>query len=251
LFTSAESIQKLQNILAWKPAEVPPFDLGQIANENRKWQKAIGAVVADALLPVLNREDLSPSCINAIFEFERTAFSIVQAFPGLLRLVPQSEERAVTDILTAMVSREADQTAAGFNAIYRWMRLHSEGGLNQIPKRLLDSVVSIVETRREPGLLHALNLSSHLLCAGALDRDAQERIIAVLGLIFIEASYGSARDNPTLDLTTITLVRAAAVRLAVALLSQGNTSVEIQKWIEDAAEDPMPEVRFAATTPPE
>jgi hypothetical protein len=251
LFTAAESIQKLKNILAWKPAEVPPFDLGQMANENRKCQQAIGAVVADALLPVLNREDLSPSCINEIFEFESTAFSIVQAFPELLRFVPQSEERAITGILKAMVSREADQTSAGFNAIYRWMRLHREGGLHQIPKRLLDSVVSIVETRREPGLLHALNLSSHLLYAGALDRDAQERIIAVLGLIFIEASYGSARDNPTLNLTTITLVRAAAVQLAVALRSKGNTSAKIQKWIEDAAEDPMPEVRFATTTPPE
>jgi hypothetical protein len=251
VYTATEAIEKLRAVLDWRPAEPRTFDLGATITENRACQRAIGGVVADALLPVLRPGDLSQDLVYQVFDFEAYGFSIVQAYPELLRLFPASEERAITGILRAMVGRESDEAWAGFNALYRWMRLHKEGALPPVPKRLLDSVVSVVETRREPGLLHALNLSSHLLNADALDSDAQERIIAVLGLIFIEASYASAQESAALKLSTITLVRASAVQLAVALRSKGNPNANLQGWIEGAASDPMPEVRFAAITPPE
>jgi hypothetical protein len=108
-------------------------------------------------------------------------------------------------------------------------------------------VVSIIEARREPGLLHALGVSCQLVDAGLFTTDDIERLIAALGLVFFETSY----SDPTCTEfrpTTFTLVRANAVRLADALQRSGRSDPGILECLKIAEQDPVPEVRFASST---
>lgn len=108
----------------------------------------------------------------------------------------------------------------------------------------------MIETRRDPGLLHALNIATHLLRAKLLDRSNQERIEAVLDIINIETSY-TVGIRSSAEERTLTLVRAAAVRFAGELKCAGTTNPDMEQLLLMASEDPMPEVRFAVGSPPE
>ena len=116
-----------------------------------------------------------------------------------------------------------------------------------MPRRLVDSVVNIIETRREPGLFHALTNSLHLLDEGILTQLDCERLIASLGLIFIETDYSQQNPNE-IETISITLVRAAAVRLAGCLKRHGMSDDRLIQLLTNAELDPMPEVRFATTS---
>jgi hypothetical protein len=140
-----------------------------------------------------------------------------------------------------------DSAWAAFNALHRWTTLAKEGLISPVPRRLVESVVSIIEARREPGLLHALSISCQFLAAGPLTTDDVERLIAALEIVFIETSYNEpscAEFRPT----TFTLVRAQAIRLADTLRRSGRADASILECPKNAERDPMPEVRFATST---
>jgi hypothetical protein len=161
-----------------------------------------------------------------------------------VRIQPSLLERATNIILKMMLRRDSDQTAAGFHAAYRWVDMAKEGAVPDVPRRLVDSIVTMVETRREPGLLPAMRNSLHLLNAGVLTQEDRERLTDALGLIFIETDYSQQKPNE-IETIAITLVRATAVRLADCLMRHGMSDDRLSKLLIDAERDPMPEVRFA------
>jgi hypothetical protein len=146
-----------------------------------------------------------------------------------------------------MISRDRDNNAAGFHAVYRWASVAKQGTAPEVPRRLVDSVVNIIETRREPGLFHALTNSLHLLDEGILTKLDCERLIAALALIFIETDYSQQNPNE-IETISITLVRAATVRLADCLKRHGMSDDRLIQLLTDAEMDPMPEVRFATAS---
>jgi hypothetical protein len=72
-------------------------------------------------------------------------------------------------------------------------------------------------------------------------------LIAALGLIFIETDYSWQNPNE-IERISITLVRAAAVRLAGCLKRHGITDDRLIQLLTRAELDPMPEVRFATAS---
>ncbi len=247
MFDSREALEKLNRLLAWQPKPERQFDLGQIATENKLARRALGAVIADGILPVLSPEELSSELVERIFDREADALSIVQSYPELLRLRPSEADRAVKGILRAMVSQDGDEAWAGFNALYRWIRSTSRGESSDVPRRLVEITISIIETRREPGLLHALLIARHLADNGMLGASDMERLVGALGLIFIESAYDAAINSRVIGITTLTLVRAASVRLAFTLNTCGVKHPDVEAWLTSASSDPMPEVRFAVS----
>jgi hypothetical protein len=164
--------------------------------------------------------------------------------PELVRIQPSLLERATNVILQMMVSRDRDKNSAGFHAVYRWVDIAKQRTAPAVPRRLVDAVVNIVETRREPGLFHALTNSLHFLDEGILTQLDGERLVAALALIFIETGYSQQNSNE-IETISITLVRAAAVRLASCLKRHGMCDDRLMHLLADAQLDPMPEVRFA------
>lgn len=221
LYDSHEALEKLDRFLGWRPTPVPPLDLGQVADENKRCRQALGSAIADAILPALSPGELTSEMANRIFARETDSLSICQAYPEVLRLLPSEEERAVSGTIRAMLSRDNNIAWSGFNALYRWLNGTLRGDFLRIPRRLIEITISVAETRREPGLLHALDLARHLTVAGILDIGEMERLAGALELIRLETAYDAAERESTINVTTLTLVRSMTVRLANSLRSRG------------------------------
>ena len=247
VLTKDEALKLLNAVIDWHPKIEPEFDLGNIRRENHLSRQAIGALLADAILPPLTSSDISSALIEGCVSLIEAdvAPSVTQALPELVRIQPSFLERATNIILQMMVRRDSDQTAAGFHAAYRWVDMAKEGTVPDVPRRFVDSIVTMIETRREPGLLPALRNSLHLLNAGILTQVDCERLTDALGLIFIETDYSQQKPNE-IETIAITLIRATAVRLADCLMRHGTSDDRLSKLLTDAERDPMPEVRFAA-----
>jgi hypothetical protein len=239
------AVKMLDALLAWKPKVAPSFDLAGVRRENDDCRQAMGAVLADAILPSLSMDDMTTGQIDGCFQLveQSIAPTATQALPELLRIDPSRSDRVAKDILKAMISIENNRAWAGFNAIYRWMNLTSEGKLPQISGGIVDRVIFTVEARRDPGLQHSLGISRYLLEAQLLGPEDKDRLATALGPIFSATDY-SNHEPEGVDPITYTIVRASAVRLADALKKSGVDGTG-RGWLEDYASDPMPEVRFA------
>ena len=245
-----EAIRRLAAILAWQPQDENRNPFAQANIENRECRKAIGGVLADAVLPVLDTGDLSTDQIDGCLRLLETNVAVSTALPELLRVAPAFEDRIIKALLRAMVSIESDAAWAGFNAIYRWMIMCREETAPKMPRKVVEALVSVIETRREPGLLHAMSIAHHLIEEALVGSDDMERLSSALGMLFIE--FGYADPNCTNDRAiTFTLLRASSVKMATALKRAGVMSENIDEWIASAAVDPIPEVRFAAIAPEE
>ena len=239
------ALELLRGILDWSPKKAPQFDLGGVELENEQSRRAIGQVLADAILPELDSEDLTSEQLlecYTLLEGSRSSTGAL-AIPELLALDKSHGARATRDIQTAMLSTDNDKAWSGFNAIYRWIDLSKEDKLDDLPGILIDRAVSAVETRREPGLLHALSTSLTLLRKKKLKPEHMERLAEALPGVFAATDY-SDKSTEVIDPITYTLVRAAAVRLAHGLKQEGIAG-EGPGWNSDHENDQMPEVRFA------
>jgi hypothetical protein len=147
-----------------------------------------------------------------------------------------------------MLSRDSNVAWSGFNALYRWLRGTQRGDFLSIPRRLIEITLSVIETRREPGLLHALDLARHLTVAEILNISEMERLAGAIELIHLETAYDAAQREEAFNVTTLTLVRAMAVRLAHSLKARSVKPQDVETWLNEAPSDPMPEVRFALDT---
>jgi hypothetical protein len=241
-YTTDIALERLRGVLQWAPEKAPELYLGNVSGKNLQVSEVLGAYVANAVLPVLSPGDLTEEMIQALFEKLGAVPSLVQALPQVLRLEPQRVADVSMAILKAMTSRDSREAFFGFNTLYRWIELIKEEALSEFPERLADGVTSIIEMRREPGLVHALNVARFLVCAGLLSETNRKRIADVMGIVNVESAYNAA--SLTED-RMITLIREAATKLAQSLKTSGTENADIEAWVASAATDPMPEVRFA------
>jgi hypothetical protein len=243
--TKEKALKLLRGILEWRPQEASQFDFGLVDRKNEEIRRAIGQVLADAILPELSPEDLTSEQLLDCYTLVESSRSSTgaQAIPELLTLDKSHGSRATRDIQTAMLSTENDKVWSGFYAIHRWIDLFEGDKLSELPEILIDRVVSAVETRREPGLLDALGTSLMLLEKRRLNAEHTQRLAEALPGVFAATNY-SEQSTEVIDPITYTLVRAAAVRLARGLRQAGIEGQGLG-WNSDHENDPMPEVRFA------
>jgi len=251
--TRDRALAVLDGILHWKPRERPEFDLGGVGRENDMARRALGRVLADGVLPTLNAADLSSEVVNTIFELTEggVAPSLTQAMPGLVQLRPDLRDRSAKLVLQMIFSADTDENASGFHALSRWAQLVKSNLLTDIPSGIVDAAVYTVEIRRHPGLLQALKGTLHLLNLGLLTGLEPARLVSALRTLFLETDYSRITSGQSEEIFTITLVRAATVKLAVGLKSRGFSDPQLDQVLTDAERDPLPEVRFAISEPEE
>ncbi len=170
--------------------------------------------------------------------------SAILALPEVSRFDPLRLARVIWIIRRGLLSSEGDAVFFALDAIHRWRTTARDGKLQACPAALIQDVVAIAATRREPGLIHALYFVTDLVSDGNLSKEDQSRLADTLEAMRHETDYShwDIKDPRT---TTITLVRARCVRLADKLRAAGEVHPAIAAWIDDAKIDPMPEVRYA------
>jgi hypothetical protein len=129
--------------------------------------------------------------------------------------------------------------------LVQWSQLFGEGQLPEITRPLIEQLLAIIEIRHEAGLHILLNAAVALTNAALLTESDMIRVQHALrdllgGTRYEDVPITSARA------VSIPLVRQESVRLAVALKRRIADDGTFDAWIEAAARDPLPEVRFAA-----
>lgn len=74
----------------------------------------------------------------------------------------------------------------------------------------MDAAVHTVETRRHPGLLQSLKVTSHLLDLGIATGSESARLASALITLFLETDYCRITPDQSESIVTLTLARAAA-----------------------------------------
>lgn len=240
LFTKEEALALMDKVLNWQPEAVPAHDFNRVAQGNSDAAQAIGTIIADQVLPLFSPGELDKDLVNRLLEHTSRNAAVVQAFPELLRVNPDSEARITQGILDAMLCPQPRTAWSGFNAVYRWLRTWQKGTLPPVSHPLIDGLLWIIDTRSESGRLHALLNAIHLTKAGVFEKTDRTRLLHALALIFAETAYQNATYS-----TSLTLLRATCVRLANTLKDAGESSAEIDKWLGLVDQDPLPEVRYA------
>jgi hypothetical protein len=162
--------------------------------------------------------------------------------------MPDLAERAYREIRRSFVSSNIIRAYAGSRGLYAWIKLAQSGEL-ALPERLSSDVIAAVEARREPALLPALQQAQELISCDFVSPERLEHLPDTLDLLFVETAY-SNQDRGGLRSDTLTMIRAACVRLASVLRTRGVLNEGVTDWIVAAATDPIPEVRFALSCNP-
>jgi hypothetical protein len=238
-----DALKIADTLLAWKPpkageARAEAFDRGD----------AIGRVLADAVLPVLNASDLKKRADRLFALVEESGITgPLEALPRLVTMLPAIEGRALEHIRRALASRAPEIVFPAMSAVARWIQLAERDGV-AFPPVLAREVASLCGMRREPALFPALQMARKLVIAGLATEEDQDRLVEALELLAVETDYAT-QDEGDFNAMSLTLVRKECVRLADALANAGRQAAALKSWVEKAPGDPIPEVRYALFEP--
>jgi hypothetical protein len=170
----------------------------------------------------------------------------VAALPNFLETVPTTQDSVVLAIHRGLSAAEHLRISGAATALIRWSRLIHTHALPSIPRRLIEQLLSMIETRQEEGL--------HLLAAIALIKDGtltgedMTRLTRTLSDLREDTKYSSVLLDSR-RAVSISLVRQQCVRLAQLLKQKISDDGTLDRWLEEGHSDPLPEVRAGYTWP--
>lgn len=182
---------------------------------------------------------------------------IHELVPGLLISCPSRRDRLVECLHTGLASGDFDELLSAARALYLWLEDTRRAGtrLEAPPDTLMREVGLIIASRRRGALANVLEIAQWVFDRGTLkQRDLIQRLVLDgLEHLLRDLAYGvpsheeegveppSANDD--LD---VPLLRLRCVQVVVAMAKAGmDEEVIVEKWLGEAEQDPMAEVRLA------
>jgi len=238
-------------VVAWDPSPVANNDLlaGFKQNFNDFVRRQVSEALTFAVVPAMTREDRNEARLRALLDFiNRTkSWRAVAALPNFLELVPTMEESIVLAIHRGLSAAEDVGISGAATALIRWSHLIRTHELMSIPRRLIEQLLSMIETRQEEGLHILLNAAVTLIEVGTLSEEDMARLTHTLSDLREETKYSSVLLDSR-RAVSISLVRQQCVRLAQLLKQKISDDGTLDGWLEEGRSDPLPEVRFSAQT---
>lgn len=248
--TADEATAIAARILDWSPPERSSRRLVRIPEWSERQEADSRAhALAMAIFPVLPEGELTDQLVDAMFALTADAPGFISALPHLVLRRQDIAERAYRETRRSFVSSNIIRAYAGSRALHAWIKLARSGEL-ALPERLSTDVIAAVEARREPALLPALQRAQELISYEFVSPAQLEHLPDTLDLLFVETAY-SNQDRGGLRSDTLTMIRAACVRLAGALQKRGMLEECVTDWALAASTDAIPEVRFALSLDPD
>lgn len=237
------ALTTLDALLAWKPKPIPKHDLfDETRRNNMAIEQILAPALADAVLPVLTGLDDArrERLFTAVADPDRP--SLVLAVPELIRLAPERSAAWIAQLRRGL-SRQEMSLVAAVDGVMRFVAPNRSLGV-YLPPELASDVVALCEIRRDAGVYQALTCAHRLIAADALSTEQLERMAEVLARLADETDYAvwSEADPRT---RALTLIRACCVRIARLLDAGSIKTGGVMRWLDLAADDPAPEVRFA------
>ncbi|WP_108681790.1 SIR2 family protein [Methyloceanibacter sp. wino2] len=231
----------IDNALEWNASGKSP---ARLDHEDERTAEAIAGALASTVIPTLSEGEIDAERCCAILAHiaDRSLPSLLRVLPALVRANKSIADEAHESIRNGLSSLDSHVVVSALSAIY-WLARFARNGGEPIPYILAAEVVSLCVMRREQGLTSALSVARDLVAANAIDDQGMRRLIEAIELVRTETSYETWSDEERRS--DVGLIREAALRLAAALKNAGSSTPSIDKWMEEAATDPLPEVRYA------
>jgi hypothetical protein len=238
--------------VAWDPpslANDDPLGAGFKQNFNDFVRRQAGAALTFAVVPAMNREDRNEVRLQALTDFiNRTkSWSAIAALPNFLETVPTMQDSVVLAIHRGLSAADHVRISGAATALIRWSRLIHTHALTHIPRRLIEQLLSMIETRQDEGLHLLLDAAIALIKDGTLTDEDMARLMLTLSDLREETKYSTVLFDSR-RAVSISLVRQQCVRLAQLLTQKIADDGTLDGWLEEGRSDPLPEVRFSAQT---
>jgi hypothetical protein len=253
--TREQALRMFGRMTAWR---LPEVELGPLSaalsqgNIDRE-RRLIGQALALAVAPALSAEDRTEQRADALLALINMAGveTAIAALPYFICSAGESglRQAVVQRIRLGFVGRSPDEVSGAAAAIETWVKSARQNHSPDLPRQLIEQVITAVEMRREIGLSTLVWCARRLVEEKALTPDDKGRLGAALGDLLVETAYERV-DPRSWTAVTVSLVRAECVRLAQALRAEDSVMTETDAWLEAAAVDTLPEVRFLVANDP-
>ncbi len=243
------AVHFFDHLVAWRSAESDhPFDL---FNEQSEISSAIGEALVYSIVEALPKAALTAQNLDRLCLLLSDCKQ-----PILLRAMPyfacsearlgEKVERAISEALQKL---EPSYSAYAAQAILQWRKIQSvsEAGAT---KRLITRLIHLIVSGRTRGLANLLDIALELVNCEWLGSVETNLLSESLPQIFETCSYANVDERISWEIIDFPLVRIACVKLASSIMqSQQDCNEHLESLVAIAQQDPLPEVRFATSSP--
>lgn len=239
-----------------KEKQKPHFRLFDDEPAFRAFMNALWDVMREVIIPAVPRgSSTAKSILEFVDEVRQAEVPVGAVLPALLILDPNRNNMAVSALRQEFAHQRHEYYLSALRGIVYWANVdltHSaRRPLPKPPVDLIRAVGSAVLFRR--GEFEAMRLSMDASEAilrkqgSSSDRQFRQSLIVALDYLSTEAEYSpNASSNHRIPYEGIPLIREYCARLTTRLAAAGHRNDPIvNRWIEAAKADPLPEIRFA------
>lgn len=240
-----QAVNYFAQFVVWRPKNDGHDLLGFADQMENQIGELIGEVLARSIIPVLPAQALTEENFQKLYAFytEVESPEAIMAFPPFAAANDRFEDRVERVIRQGLQEQDSKKVAYSSYALLKWRELSASAGTS----RLILKLVYMIGSSRMTGLAALLWTANQLYSKGYLSEGDSDSLIEILPVIFDNTDYKNI-SHSSREAVTISLVRAACIRLARDILSVNNDkNPELLRMLEIAKQDPLPEVRFAET----
>ena len=249
-----QSIENLVRAWAARRPYAPSWFLGRDRAEERR---AVG-YVASLLVRIQMGEQTGALFSRRVLGGHDGETPQYELVPGIVASHTEELDRLTLALQTGLGSEDFDELLSAARALFLWLSAAQEPAsrLAQPPPELVREVGVLVASRRWVAVANVLEIVALVFEKGAVEHREVLKELVLHGLVYLrqELAYRSASqavssgrsrlaDEEDVD---VPLLRLRCVQAAIAMTDAGfGDEPAVAKWIEEAEDDPLPEVRFA------
>lgn len=249
LLPSAEQAESLfDRLIVWRPWEMrdDAFDFGR--SQRVRLAESIGSALSYAIAPALSKDANNTERFEKLFslyEDVEDVVSVIPAFVYFFHISADVASKVEKIIRKALQGRDTKTVSYAAIALVKWVELTGPTENTQISS-LISRMVAIIESGRTIGLPQLLSASRELLSHQRVTAEQVAMLVEAIPNTFDAADYTNIVPNSR-EAISASSIRAACVTLARTIMAEGTEKsyFELQRMIDSARNDPLPEVRFA------
>lgn len=218
-----------------------------ISFPNHRVRRAIFGLKS-ILLKVLIPETTATKLYEKIHQLIGSDTPGLELIAGIVRVLPKRFDEIALLVRMELTSDDSDLVKNAAWGLHFWLKAASDSTpeLRPPPEDLVREIAIIIATRRKTVLLEALQIAKWVFTEGS---EAQREVISQLtiqGLSYLIEELRYDRKHDQDEDFDVPLLRWGCTHLAIAMAEHGyGDDSTVARWLENAKEDPLPEVRHA------
>ncbi len=233
-------------LTSWRQREDDKDPLGFKEHEDRQLQRSIGKALAYAVVPALPLEALEQENFHKLlaFHLEVDAPDAIIALSRFAASNSAFNGQVEKLIRQDLQGRAPSKVAPSAFALLKWREIQSSPATDRLTSRL----IYLLGANLGEGLPALLWTAGQLYAKNWLSNDDIESLTESVPWVFDSVDYKNIAPSSR-EAISASLVRSECVKLARSIISiSQNEDRELLRIIDEAKQDPLPEVRFALDT---